>query len=196
MLKEVNGKASSGYADELSKAMQLTGGYLKYLRTNARELVSQVSFPEEAQNQCELFGLFIAYMRARPSEHTEEATREFSPRLIRQMIRLALSMTIVLNKQEVDSHIIERVRKVTMDTARGVSLEVVRLLYESVEGMETRALSIYTSHPESYLRDMLRFLKRIGVLQLVEMKGGKFGNGKRWLLTPLIRKLYQGVFVK
>lgn len=194
---ESDGGAVNQYTPELGEAMRLTGGYVGYLRENAIDLLSEVIASEKALRKCARLGLFIAFMRARPSKKNadEKADREFSPRLIKQQVRLAKCLAIVLNRKTLDDEVMRRVTKVAMDTSRGQTLQIVEHLIKAHHGMESRALSIYTNRTEEKTRQMLRYLRQIGI---VEMNIEPAENGSRskrnlWKLTPRLTKLYHSL---
>ena len=190
---ESNGCAEKHYEPALVEAFQLTGGYVSYLRENATQLLSEVRNPEEALRLCTRLGKFVAYMRARPSGMQEEtAEREFGARLVVQMVRLAKCLAVVLNKRSVDIEVMNRVSQVAFDTARGNTYNISYALYEATEGHTTKALSLHVTLSDSKLRELLRFLQRIGAIKLVQRK--QAGVSKRsWHLTPLLRKLFEDV---
>lgn len=187
MLVESDGDPRGHYPPDLAHAMELTGGYLEYLRENVTELVSQVYMTPEVLRQCKRFGRFISYMRARPGRREGEDAREFAARLGKQMVRLARSLGATLNKREVDVDVMERVRRVAMDTSRGDTLKLLRRLYDVPQGMEVRGISIYLNRSDEQIRRTLRFLRSLGVV--VQNKD----NTRRWMLTRKIGRLYSKV---
>lgn len=192
---ESDGEASSQYAPELAHAMQLTGGYVSYLRENASELLGQVHAPRKALKQCMRLGKFVAFMRARPSRTQQESSeREFGTRLVEQHIRLANCLAVVLNRRVLDGKVMRRVKRVSLDTSRGQTIEMVACLHNADNGLEVRGLSTVTNQTEDRTRSMLRFLRKIGVVRLVETRTrGVYSNRTRWHLTKTINDLYQEV---
>ncbi len=90
MSVEVDGKPETHYEPDLAKAMQLTGGYVGWLRENASDGLAAIETPEWVLRRCVKLGKFVAYMRARPStKQDENAEREFGARLVSQHVRLA-----------------------------------------------------------------------------------------------------------
>lgn len=193
MALESDGSVETNYEPELAHAMQMTGGYIDYLCKNATELLSQVTAKDHDLRKCTRLGKFVAFMRARPSKKQDEnVEREFAPRLVSQHTRLMKTLSIVMNKTMVDSEIMRRVKKVALDTARGKTLQLADYLFSEEEGLETRALAMYTNTTEDETRKLLRFLRQIKVTEL-----GAAGTGMsktpKWKLTEGIRKLYQEV---
>lgn len=180
---------------DLVMAKQLTGGYIDYLRMNAALLYSRIRVTDRALQQCQDLGKFVAYIRARPSNRQEEkAQREMSFRLVSQLVRLAMSIAVVFNKKTTDIEVMKHVNKVALDTARGRTLQIVRhLMTVGDKGMEVRTLSLYTGQTEDKERSLLRFLRKIDVVEVFMTKGtqGSIGSSARprWRLTDKLLKL-------
>lgn len=193
---EADGKPETQYDPELVLAMQLTGGYVDYLRQNATELLSAVAMDDAALRKCTRLGKLVAHLRARPSKLQDEtAEREFAARLVSQLVRLAKCLAIVLNRPEVDSEVMRRVIKVAFDTSRGQTAKIVAALYESETGLTSNSLSLYCNQTEGDTRKLLRFLRQIKVVQMntVKAENGARTSQNRWALTERLRTLYQEV---
>jgi hypothetical protein len=189
----VNGTADSKDTPKKIEAKRKTGGYLEYLRNNARNLYKKVEFSDEAEKVCLDLGEFVAYMRARPSKKQEElAEREFSTRLSNQLGILAASLAVVLNRKSVDEEVLKIVRSVALDTARGRTLEIVSQLYRVGErGALIGSIAIWTGQDEEKEKLLLTFLKRIKAVELhqEEIAPGVPGQ-PRWRLTSRLMELY------
>jgi len=186
MLHLSDGKPESQHPEELAIAMALTGGYLDFLRVNALELAQAVRVDAQVLEQCNKFGKFTAFMRARAGRDGENAEREFSARLVKQYTRLAISQAVVLNKEEVDEEVLARVHKVVIDTSRGHTLDLIRVLSNMPQGCEVRALTMLCNQTDDKMRLHLRFLRRIGVVETDV-------NHRRWRVVPRFNKLYKEV---
>lgn len=188
-----NGRAETREGPEMTKAKQLTGGYVEHLRANAPELISAVHMPEPALRLCMKLAKFVAFMRARPSKRQEEKEeREMSFRLISQHVRLAKCLAAVLNRREVDAEVMRRVRRVALDTARGRVLDLTGHLYRAgEEGISTRVLGVLTGRTEEKERDLLRFLKSLGAAEAFQTKAKGMAPKVHWRLAPKIRRLYE-----
>lgn len=190
---EADENTSTHYDPALATAMQLTGGYVNWLRENATNVLSTITMSHWAKNKCAKLGKFIAHMRARPSIRQEEvAEREFAARLVKQLVRLAKCLALVLNKRDVDAEVIARVRQVALDTSRGKTLAMASHLYDKPEGMHASTMSMYVSLPEEKTKALLRFLKVIGVTELYEPDPvGGIKQKPRWRLTKRMFNLYR-----
>lgn len=193
MRAATNCSPTTHYSEALATAMRLTGGYVEYLRKNDERLMESVQTSDYAIRKCTRYGKFIALMRARPSAD-EEATREFCPRLVKQMVRLTNALCVVLNKSGPDREVMRRVKKVALDTSRGPILDICRFLYKNINGLEKRGILIYTGFEDNYLTSLLKFMKKIKIIEPVPIQPGEPKRNLRWRLTERTRKLYHAVY--
>jgi hypothetical protein len=187
---EANGKPETQQEPEMIKAMKLTGGYVDYLRDNAASILSNISFSNEAKYRCVLMARFIAYFRARPSEYQiEEDEREVATRLTSQLVRLAKGLAGVMNRTEIDNVVMTRVKQITLDTSRGITLRIMDNLVDEEEGLSSRALAVRTNNMDIGVKNLMRFMKQLGMVRT--FKSNKLGVV--WRPTKAIRTLYQEV---
>ena len=188
-------KLESQHDPNMLKAMQLTGGYVGYLRENASALLAACEISEENLRSCGRFGKFVAYMRARPSTRQDEnAEREFAARLASQHVRLAKCVAVVLNKSEVDDEALAVARKVCLDTARGQVLEIVKHLYACKEdGADLQNISLSVGRDAAKTKTLLRFMRMIRILETVQKSKRGVKQQLCWRLTDYLRKLYEQV---
>lgn len=195
---ESNGKLTSQHDPDLVEAMQLTGGYVDWLRDNATDVLSTIETPRQSLYLCTRLAKFVALMRARPSTRQEEsAERELGSRLASQLVRLAKCLALVLNHESVDNEVMLRVRQVALDTARGQTLALAAVLYnKGTEGSEAYPLTVHFGLSNEKISSLLRFLQKIGVVErftpLASENKGRLKN--RWRLTPTMRRIYREVF--
>lgn len=189
---ESNGKPETQYEPDLVKAMQLTGGYVEWLRENAVDLLPTIDYPEPMRRLVTRLGKFVAYMRARPSaRQSEGGEREFATRLVSQLARLGKCLALVLNRDSVDAVVMARVRRVALDTARGRTLAILHHMLDAEDGgVEPRRLGMLMGFPEEKTRDLLRFLRQIGAIEHYEDQVKGIGGRIRWRLTPKMHRLY------
>jgi len=172
-------------------AKQMTGGYVDYLRQNVHELSAQVieTFQDRYLARCRDLAKLISLLRARPSSRQKEkAEREMCYRLTNQLTRLAVYLTVVLNKKEVDTEVIRRVTQVAFDTGRGIALEIIRAILEAKEEQREltfHGLMVKTKHSEKEERLQVWFMQQIKV---IESKTEK--NLKHYTLSPNLEQLY------
>lgn len=197
----VNGTQKSHTDAEVLLAKQMTGGYVDYLRSNAAELLAAIDVDynlDEFEQSMNAYAQFVAFMRARPSTTQEESeTREMSARLNIQLTRLALCLAVVLSRKTVDAEVLRRVRQTAIDTARGRAYELCRWLKAAGDvGETTDHLAIRTGQEPAKERKMLRFMKRIGVVDAYtpKAKDGVRSSAVRWRLTPRLKRLWERVF--
>ncbi len=201
---ESNGRAEDQQDPDLTKAMQLTGGYINWLRENGRDLLASTVTPPWALQKCIHLGKFVAYMRARPSKQQDESEeRELSTRLVSQHVRLMKCLAVVLNRNPIDEEVMRRVTQVALDTSRGKVLTIAKYLYDAgEEGLTATALSIYTNHKANDDRILLRFLRKIKAVKLLtkerneETGRSKLMKSPKWILSDSVRNLYREVVVE
>lgn len=192
------GVAESRRDGALTKAMCLTGGYVVHLRESAEDILSMVELEHEEKRLCTRYGKFVAFMRARPSvKQTEHAEREMASRLVSCLIRLAKCEAGVLNKTVVDAEVMRRVKRVTLDTARGHVLDITGYLYSDEDGSEVKTIANHAKITEEEARKLLRFMRQIGIVDLLQSEKvpGGVTPRPRWHLTARLRKLYADVMV-
>jgi hypothetical protein len=182
--------------EDMLKAMQLTGGYVSHLRLNAQEILSSVHMSDKYLLKCGYLGKYVAIMRARPSDRQQEkAEREFAARLTSQLTRLAVCVAGVLNKPSVDDHVMEIVHSVALDTARGVTQQIIDLLLEPgrIEGMDVKSLSVYINRSNDETRKLLRFMRDIEAVDYVARKKNGVSGQPKWVVTQLMVNIYNRV---
>jgi len=185
-------KDTKRYHDpELDKAMQLTGGYVDHLRRHVAGAMVILETPEWAIKQCILLGKFVAYMRARPSFRQEEtAEREFGARLVSQLVRLAGCVAFALNRTKVDGIVMARVKRVAMDTARGQTLLIALHLHRAGrDGSEFQALRLGVAGTEHNTKSLLRFLRKISVVEQFTSEQRGLKGRQKYRLTQQLQDL-------
>jgi len=193
---EANGKPETRHDPQLTRAMALCGGYVEYLRENATGLQEAVIMSEQCEEDIMDMALFVAFLRARPSLKQEEiVVREFSPRLTEQLGRLAICLAAVLNKREVDTEVMDLVRSVAIDTSCGITFDMARAMMDSGEtGIEPRNLAMFTHETTNKANDLLRFMRKIGVVEtFTAILAPGVRSKPKWRLTSLLRRLWSVV---
>lgn len=192
--QESNGQPESQLDPSMLLAMQMTGGYVTYLRQNARELFARVSTPEESIVKLMDYAKFVAFMRARPSTRQDEtAEREFATRLVSQIAKLSGCLAVVLNKTSVDGEVMGRTRSVVMDTARGRTFHIAEALYkEGREGLSMGGLEneVHATE-EGRINKLVKFLRSIGAVEsYVKLSVTGQRSTKKYRLTEQLMGLY------
>lgn len=192
-LSTPNSENTSQYEPALELAMKKTGGYLYTLSDTARETLPTIAFPVPQRQLVTRLAKYTAFMRARPSRYQEEnAERELATRLVSQLTRLAKHLALVFNKQEVDAEVMGRVKRVALDTSRGQTLDITKLLHGAGKtGLEAKTLSLHLGKSDYQIRVLLRFLQQIGCVQAFRRKEGKVvSRVVRWRLTERMARLF------
>jgi hypothetical protein len=134
-------------------------------------------------------------MRARPdhdAKFAEREVREYPYRLQKQLAKLTKVIPIVLNKTEIDSEVMARVRGVVMGTSDGVTLDIAQVLRRHQEkGITHGQLLLETRLTKAKLDPMLVFLrnKAIRIVSYREENGSKV-----YRLMPEFLTQYDSVF--
>ena len=91
--------------------------------------------------------------------------------------------------------VMERVRSVALDTARGRTLELVKRLLRFPEGQETPAAAASPDYSEESERKLLYFLRSIKALKYVApQQESEYAKPKRrWIVSPRLRSLYEEI---
>lgn len=191
-----NCDSSTQLSEEMVTAYRSTGGYIEYIHSNAARLLEQVEMSDEMAKRVIALAKFVSFLRARPSKKQDEATsREMSTRLVKQMVRLAVCLACVLNRGSVDSEVLERVRKVALDTCQGRTLAILEHLHRAgARGLSAGALAVMCGQTEEKKQSMLRFLKQIGVVESFhERTVSGISTTTRWRPTDRLNRLYSEV---
>jgi hypothetical protein len=203
VLQASNGDPAGIVEENLRAFYRLTGGYIDYLRMNVGPLLNKIKCDEgRVVEECAMLGEFSALMRSRPDPKSKERethdTREVPTRLTKQFVRLAMCLTPVLSKMEIDADVMRRVRKVSIDTARGITYRAAKFLYacEVKEGGASVARCARASgHGEDRENTILGFMRQVGIAEWFEHKTSPNMNARTyWRLTKKFRKLWEGVF--
>lgn len=184
------------------RAYQLTGGYINYLRENVEEILGKIAVDEDyvlGFGSC--LGEYAADLRARPSKKDEaHDNKELPTRLTHQLVRLATCVAGVLQKEEVDNETLAITKQVGLDTSRGVTADIVTLLYKHEHGLELPAIKDKINKPEDTLNKLLTFMKNIDILDYKTPPRNKKGLlnyalelPPRWMLSERTKELYAEV---
>jgi hypothetical protein len=188
---------SSGDAPDKIKMRQLTGGYVKYLRENAMNLLAQIPTPsQDIMERISSYAKFVAYLRARPSKSQDESVeRELASRLMSQLVRLAICQAVVLNRKEVDEEVLRRVRQVALDTSHGAVMEILKLMYSAGrEGVHTVRLASQAGRKEDDICNWMLFLQRIKIVDHHVPQNNAIKNkNPKWRMTERMLKLWKEV---
>lgn len=196
-----NGDPTTRQDPAMTRAKQLTGGYVEYLRRNAQQLLSKVKISEAQLEQVIGMGEFVAYLRARPSKKQDEVVeREFSSRLVEQFVRLTTCLAAATGAFDLAANgsdaqqVIRRIAQCALDTAQGRTMEIVELMYrEGDRGVLPESMAMWTHTTPKEAEKFMRFLRRIKAVETFTPPKAH-GVMRRWRLTPRLRDLYEEVF--
>lgn len=174
---------------KITKAYQLTGGYLNHLRERASELIGNVQ--GDVLEPCSDLAQFTSHLRGRPAmdrwnrQVDEAARREMPARLVQQYARLARCVAAVTGKREVDHAVMRVVRKVALDTSDEKMLALAKLVHtEGAEGAYANSLARWMGVTDERMHGMVQYLAEIGTV-VPAQSGGAPGSDAyaRWRLS-------------
>ena len=191
---ETTDDMSTQQDDDMTEAMRKTGGYVEWLREHVIDTMPTIEVPHDKLLAITKLGKFTAFMRARPSKYQKDYDeREFAPRLVSVMTRLAKCIAFVLNVKEITPEVMRRATKVALDTSRGLTLSIAAYLNDRPEGSEVKTLVAELNRTDHEIRLMLRFLIGIGVVELYSVAVPHMHPKPRHRLTAKFKKLYNEV---
>lgn len=181
--------------DKLRQLKRLTYGFILHLKENLHGSFPTMS--EKTSQKLQAIGQFVSYMRARSKREKDELSyrprTELATRLIGQLIKLAVCLSIVMGKRKIDDEIIRIVRKVAFDTASGFPLEFTQLLSKYKELSQSQiaiTLGLASTTTNRVLQDMHEF----NIIKRTE-KPNRSGIGGRhlhlWTLSSEMIKLWR-----
>lgn len=179
-----------------SDARRTTAGYVMYLRENALRLIDAINTNDEMAKRLIVdLGTFVAYMRARPSlKQDEDVQREFCTRLVSQHGKLAVCLAVVLQRDRLDEEVLRRTVRCALDTAKGRTFNICQALYEhGLSGLDTNHISQITGESVDKARALLRFMKRIHIVELSKQPTKGVQTKGKWVLTPELTRLFKQV---
>jgi hypothetical protein len=198
MTENGDGSKQTMRSKEKTEAMRMTAGFVEYLRENDTKILHGIKFDHEHLEYATDLGVFAAHMRARPSKKQEEETdtRELASRLASQLTGLMFCVAGIFAQKEIGTRVTETLRAVAIDTSKGQTYRLTRLLSSPKvveEGMYLASIANLMNQSDDKLRSYLRFLKAIEVVELREVQTGGTGVRHKWRLTRKIRELYEQI---
>lgn len=188
---------AEGLADpDTAKAIRMTAGFIDWLALRGNLLLQKVDDTDEQLEKIADLARFVAYLRARPSKRqVETVERELAARLASQLHRLATCLAVVLGRTTLDAEVMRRTVRCALDTARGRTLEIARVLAKyGREGVHIRALAMMTGQSEGSERGFLQLLRCLGAVELYEAKVAGIAQRKPvWRLSESFEALYRSV---
>ena len=148
------------------EAQRKLAGYIDYLRNNIDD-IKEITCDKKYFNKCEDLALLTAILRARPPKDEDiPATIEEPHRLNHQFIRLMRCLTFTMERKKVDDEVMRKIKKVALDTGKGIVVEILTCLADTEDYMTVKALSIHTDRTEDNIRKVLSFLRKNGIIIL------------------------------
>ena len=196
-----NCSADSLVEGKLRRAYELTGGYIDWLWENVERRIGELKHDQdEVAEQIIAFAEFTASLRARPDPDAKKDsydTKELPARLVKQFVRLASCLAVAMNRPGIDNEVLRVVRKVAIDTARGKTLDMARVLHPvanpqlgAASAATADSVAIWTNQGPERCRQLLAFMRKIGALQ---QSKDKATARMLYRLSPRMREMYDAV---
>lgn len=183
---------------DILKMNQMTGGYVEYLRKNAADLVKEVAETDEATMRAIAnLSKMVALFRTRPAKRhkVDEVHKEAPFRLMSQFVRMGVCLAVVLSKDRVDDEILDRLRKIALDTARGHTLKAAGYLRSTgFVGSEVRGVAWAIGKSPDETKHLLSFMGKLGITEVYTASmAGSMQKKPTWRLTEKTTRLYDSV---
>lgn len=182
MAFESNGSSDSMESEAKTRAKQLTGGFVAYLRDNIGSKLAAIkaSMSDNICYDLESISLLVSKMRTRPMIKGENKTEsELHIRLSKQFAKLSMGLAMVLGKDQVDKEVMRRSSHLAEDTCYGNTFNIckaIEQLPKSILGLDASAISHKTKLPHEIIRKNLSILIS---LECIRTEEAKPGNGAR-----------------
>lgn len=198
VLSGLGGKAdeetdSEATPDSMTELKAATYGYLKHLKENLQELPVPTISPA-INSRLMALGQLMAFMRASKDEEADFRQRpELATRLVAQMVKLGVCLSLVLGKKSVDNTVLAMCRKIILDTARGYKLDIVQELASHKAGLSVKQINIEMSIPETTARRLIEEMREFDVVERNSQSNRSGQRGRNvhlFRLTADFRKLW------
>lgn len=167
-----------------------------YIEPNRLEALSPEKHPIY-RTKIAALALLIGHLRAVVGRVGDElqyrARPEGGPRVAKQLCKVALSLTLLLKKPQIDEEVYRLVKKAALDTIRGYTVEICNKLSQYPEGIATDRLTLMLQLPKTTVVRKLRDLQELNVVYR-----GKAPNGKAvgrdtnvWFLSSGFSRLWR-----
>jgi len=191
---------------DMEEAYAKTGGYVSFLRNNAEDMIKKVEIPEDLIEQCCDLGEFTADFRARPNADANsetDDTKELPTRLTHQFVRLMCCVAACTQRKEADEYVMRIVKKIAIDSSRGRTLDIARVLFENQsEGLENKGIVNRCNLTPNEVRKMIRFMRGIGIVESftvktkTAVKGVRRTDKLKFRLTERVDSLMESIIAE
>ncbi len=155
------------------------------------------SFPPKNAETLKALGQLLSYMRAKVRREGDVLAYrprvELATRLVSQLVKLAVCLAIVRGKQSIDGEILRILRKVTLDTATGFTLEITGLLHANRQGLSASQIGHAISLSETSVKRNLADMLELGIARRVSKPNRSGIRGRHnhlWIITDTVRDLW------
>jgi hypothetical protein len=185
---------------KLLSLKQYTYGFLKHLIQRITDgTIRMPKYTNKVAVQIKSMGQLLSYMRVkvereRDAEISYRPRAELATRLSKQFVKLAVCLSIVLDKKSIDQEVIDIVSKVMHDTGHGFNYEIADYLYGKPHGSDGAFIAANLGLADTTIRRRLGDMSELGIITRRE-EPNRSGVGGRyrhlWVLSPEVRELFR-----
>lgn len=208
--RTATGDARSIVDANMMEAMCKTGGYVDWLRANIGEQLGGLETDEDAvADDCADYAELTAFLRARPTLDGHKRidvhdAKELPTRLTGQYGRLASCLAVVYNRPSIDGNVMNRVRKLALDTAAGKTQQMVAQIVAEERarremrlepGIRLGTLAHRCTMSDDKTTGLLHFLRSVGAVESFSTKKTEATTGgvTMFRLTADLRDIWERV---
>lgn len=183
---------------------QFTAGYINHLKALLQpgSGMTPPSFPTKSSQKIQAYAELIALLRTqverdRQNDPSYRPRTEAVPRILGQLIKLALCTAFVLNKTTVDEGCLAIVRKISCDTInlRSYRIAIVQQLYREEKlfknGLTNLQLSVLCNMPTTVASRNMKDLQELGMVVLHKRQNASASGGRNTHYFLLSKELKQ-----
>lgn len=173
--------------DRLLKVKQCTSGFLNHVHHKMFHMHPPI-VPDWFSTKVNSIARFVAKVRAKVTRDfrtrsiTYRTRSEIGIRLAALLMKLSLSLAVVLDRDTLDKEILDIIRKVAKDTARGLNFEIVQAIADCIGdgglGLDRGQLAKKLDLPESDVVRRIDDMRIVGLLQRVETPNTSGARGR------------------
>lgn len=185
-----------------------TWGFLEHLHNRVESNPESVRHIAESIEQDRVFkdritalSQWVAFARAQVDRDRDKQILyrprvELGLRLASQLIKLAVALTVVFGLDAPDESVYRVVRKVALDTASSLNLEIMLAIAHSTQGkgLGSEQLATKLQLGSTNIRNRLDDLRQLGIVQSHGVNNSTGNRGRNlilWRLSPSLLKLAQ-----
>ena len=177
-------------------------GYVKYLHKQM-EIIAPPNMSEETVSKINSICRFIARVRAKVRREVGSGELLFRPRaeagfrLGTLLLKMAMGIAVVLQKDEVDTEVLNIIRKISRDTAKGFHFDIIRCLAtvrKEEMGFDRHKIGKRINISSASVDKRLKDLAELAIVERVEVPNNSGARGRHshlWRIAPRYLSLWR-----